>query len=286
MTYHIKPCDGLITSFMSRGRKHPLAGVIRAHQGIDIGSSEDNRIWASASGRVHSTGYSEDSAGNYVLITHPNGQTTSYSHLSRVDVARGQRVSQGQRIGMKGATGAAKGVHLHFEIVNGPWTNSYNNKLNPLLYFVDPLTTKMQVVLKRLGYEVDVDGFYGEQMITAVALYQKRNGLTVDGYAGRGTYARIMAEDVKQVAGIQTPKPVEKEEVVALGNKIELEFDSGTLQEAVETLFGSKLQQELLIELVEQHGLSDIWKKRQEDFTLKNGDMLGLLVVTWLKASR
>ena len=58
--------------------------------------------------------------GNAVVIKHGNGHSTVYAHLSKMLVRRGQSVSQGQTLGLVGATGWATGPHLHFEFrVNG-----------------------------------------------------------------------------------------------------------------------------------------------------------------------
>ena len=58
--------------------------------------------------------------GNVVIVKHRNNSTTVYAHLSRINVRRGQGVSQGQNIGAVGQTGWATGPHLHFEFrVNG-----------------------------------------------------------------------------------------------------------------------------------------------------------------------
>ena len=58
--------------------------------------------------------------GNVIFIDHKAGHTTVYAHLSRINVKRGERISQGQNIGAVGSTGWATGPHLHFEFrVNG-----------------------------------------------------------------------------------------------------------------------------------------------------------------------
>ena len=54
--------------------------------------------------------------GNVVEIRHSNERSTLYAHLSRIDVAQGQRIEQGQNLGAVGATGWATGPHLHFEV--------------------------------------------------------------------------------------------------------------------------------------------------------------------------
>ena len=53
--------------------------------------------------------------GNVIEVTHRSGKTTLFAHLSRIDVKRGQKVSQGDFIGAVGSTGQSTGPHLHFE---------------------------------------------------------------------------------------------------------------------------------------------------------------------------
>ena len=57
------------------------------------------------------TGY-----GNFVIIDHGDGQWSAYAHLSQILVECSAAVTQGELIGLAGATGTATGSHLHFEI--------------------------------------------------------------------------------------------------------------------------------------------------------------------------
>ena len=57
--------------------------------------------------------------GNGVVIDHGDGWKSQYFHLSRVDVAAGAQVGQGQRVGGLGSTGRSTGPHLHFQIGRG-----------------------------------------------------------------------------------------------------------------------------------------------------------------------
>jgi murein DD-endopeptidase MepM/ murein hydrolase activator NlpD len=102
----------------------PVAGCVRTQglhgpygTAIDFGCPIGTPIIASADGvviRSDASGYN-GGYGEVVIISHPNGTQTIYSHLSRIDVGVGTKVSQGQVIGATGNTGRSTGPHLHFE---------------------------------------------------------------------------------------------------------------------------------------------------------------------------
>ena len=95
----------------------------RHHGGIDIGAPRGTNVVAADGGTVI-TSTSGGSYGNYVAISHGNGITTLYAHLSSRSVSVGDTVSKGQLIGHVGSTGNATGSHLHFEVsVNGSRVN-------------------------------------------------------------------------------------------------------------------------------------------------------------------
>ncbi len=66
-----------------------------------------------------------------MIIRHADGKYTLYGHLSQPLVAAGQRVTEGERIGLSGATGNATGPHLHFEVRTGP---DYGSDIDPVAY--------------------------------------------------------------------------------------------------------------------------------------------------------
>lgn len=112
-----------ITSHFSRNRFHPVLKVHRPHLGIDYGAPVGTPVQSIGSGRVVFAGR-KGGAGNLVQVQHANGYETMYLHLSRVLVRSGQRVEQGQRIGLVGMTGLATGPHLDFRILqNGKYRN-------------------------------------------------------------------------------------------------------------------------------------------------------------------
>jgi murein DD-endopeptidase MepM/ murein hydrolase activator NlpD len=95
-------------------RLHPIMQTWRAHNGVDYGAPTGTPVRTVGDGIVDFAGW-QNGYGNVVHVKHAGEKTTVYAHLSKLDVHKGQKVEQGQRIGLVGATGWATGPHLHFE---------------------------------------------------------------------------------------------------------------------------------------------------------------------------
>lgn len=107
-------------------RKSPTAGASSYHKGIDIGAASGTKVLASASGTVTVATY-QWAAGNYIMISHPNGISTVYMHNSKLLVGVGQTVNKGDVIALVGSTGVSTGPHIHFGVrVNGEYVNPLN----------------------------------------------------------------------------------------------------------------------------------------------------------------
>ena len=100
-------------------RWHPISGGYRFHTGLDLAAPQGAAVAATSPGTVVVAGWC-GGYGQCVTIDHGGGVLTLYGHLSRIDVAPGQRVGQGQPIGLVGSTGRSTGPHLHYEVrING-----------------------------------------------------------------------------------------------------------------------------------------------------------------------
>lgn len=98
------------------GRASPGGIGSTNHKGTDIGRvGYSSSIYAAKAGTVIISEYSR-SYGNYVVVSHGSGNTTLYAHMSSRKVSVGQRVNQGDVLGITGSTGNSTGPHLHFEI--------------------------------------------------------------------------------------------------------------------------------------------------------------------------
>ncbi|MEK3993071.1 peptidoglycan DD-metalloendopeptidase family protein [Robertmurraya sp. FSL R5-0851] len=109
------------------------------HYGADIAppvkGALDSQVVASADGVVSRSAYS-GTYGHVVYIKHNIGgqaYETVYAHLQGRAVTLGQTVKQGQFLGLMGDTGDSDGVHLHFEVHLGAWSQNKANAINPAL---------------------------------------------------------------------------------------------------------------------------------------------------------
>lgn len=96
-------------------RRHPIFRKRRFHTGIDLAGPRRSKIRASDSGHVIHSGW-YGGYGRVVIVSHGNGFSTLYAHLTKAMVKKGQNVKKGDVIGLEGSTGFATGPHLHFEV--------------------------------------------------------------------------------------------------------------------------------------------------------------------------
>lgn len=121
-------------SSLFAGRIHPITGKRHSHTGIDVPAPGGTNIYAAKSGVVVTSTYNR-SYGNYVVVSHSDGTSTLYAHMSRRNASEGQTVKQGAVIGYVGTTGSSTGNHLHFEVrVNGVRKNPTDYYKNKTLY--------------------------------------------------------------------------------------------------------------------------------------------------------
>lgn len=110
------PVDGAHRVSSAFGmRRHPVHGDMRIHHGLDLAARTGTPVVAAEPGRVVMAG-NRGGYGLVVDIDHGDGVLTRYAHLNTIEVARGEQLGGGQRLGTVGATGTVTGPHLHFEV--------------------------------------------------------------------------------------------------------------------------------------------------------------------------
>jgi len=118
-----------ITSKYTKSRFHPVQKTWKAHNGTDYAAPSGTPIMTTAAGVVERAGYTAGN-GNFVKVKHSGTYSTQYLHMSKILVKTGQRVDQGQTIGLVGSTGLATGPHVCYRF----WKNGVQ---------VDPLSQNL-----------------------------------------------------------------------------------------------------------------------------------------------
>ena len=110
----MQPCEGSRSNTF--GQRRFFNGQARnPHNGMDIPAAEGAPVVAAGEAKVIDVG-DYFFSGNTVFLDHGQGFLTLYAHLSAVEIAVGDRVGTGAKIGRVGATGRVTGPHLHFSV--------------------------------------------------------------------------------------------------------------------------------------------------------------------------
>lgn len=128
----VKPASGIVTAHGFGMRKHPILGVVRMHEGIDIVADVGTPVYAPGSGTVAFVG-TRGGFGLCIEIDHGFGYRTIMGHLSEAAVKVGQKVNRGSFVARSGNTGLSTGPHLHYEVHHNGLA------LNPEDFFFDDL---------------------------------------------------------------------------------------------------------------------------------------------------
>jgi murein DD-endopeptidase MepM/ murein hydrolase activator NlpD len=111
-------------------RISPFTGKEQFHPGLDIAGAEGTPILAPAKGTVDFVG-KDGALGMSVRIKHDSVYESTYGHLDKASVKKGQRVDRGDVIGYMGNSGRSTGRHLHYELAKN------GKNVNPLHYMMD-----------------------------------------------------------------------------------------------------------------------------------------------------
>lgn len=132
----IKPMPGFYSTREFGVRLHPVLGIKRLHEGLDIVNDIGTPVVATGDGVVQLAGHSGGGFGLVVVINHRFGFQSVYAHLSKISVREGQRVKRGDLIARSGKSGLVSGPHLHYEVRKNGVSQ------NPMDYFFDDVTVQ------------------------------------------------------------------------------------------------------------------------------------------------
>jgi len=122
----IWPAKGRISGVY--GSQRILNGEPRQpHFGVDVAAPTGTPVHAPAAGEIRLAELDLYYSGGTIILDHGHGLSSSFLHMSRVDVVVGQQVAQGEVIGAIGATGRVTGAHLDWRM------NWFEQRLDPAL---------------------------------------------------------------------------------------------------------------------------------------------------------
>lgn len=139
------PVKAKISTVYNRPGSHWKLG---RHTGVDFSIPSGTKVVSAMAGTVLETGSVSwgPSYGISVIIDHGQGIRAIYAHLSALKVKKGDKVEEGELIGLSGNSGNSTGPHLHFESRVSPWR--YGNDIDPTDLFDAKISIKGKVTAK------------------------------------------------------------------------------------------------------------------------------------------
>ena len=129
----IKPMNGFYSTKEFGLRLHPVLGIKKIHEGLDIVNDVGTPVIATGDGYVQLAGHTGGGFGYAIVINNGYGYQTVYAHLSKILVHEGQRVKRGDLIAKSGKSGLVSGPHLHYEVRQNGISQ------NPMDFFFDDI---------------------------------------------------------------------------------------------------------------------------------------------------
>lgn len=144
----IQPINNKQLTLLAAGKKpliNPFHRIEREHHGIDYLIPEGTPIFATADGTIESLSDQISSRGKAIVVDHGNGYKTSYGHLSKIRVKKGDKVKRGDIIALSGNSGLSFAPHLHYEVIFN------NTRVDPIHYFFMELSPEEYKRIKQIA---------------------------------------------------------------------------------------------------------------------------------------
>jgi murein DD-endopeptidase MepM/ murein hydrolase activator NlpD len=131
----LKPAKGRISGVYG-SQRYFNGEPRRPHFGLDIANKTGSPVYAPISGTVVFAEPDLYYSGGTLILDHGHGVTSTYIHLSKLDVKLGDKIAQGNKVAEIGATGRVTGPHLDWRF------NWQGERLDPALLMQDTLANK------------------------------------------------------------------------------------------------------------------------------------------------
>ena len=197
------PLPGSLSVNSRFSKKRCLSGQkCRAHNGTDYKASSGTQALAISDGTVSRVKPDSGRCGGTIIVKHTNGYISSYCHMKRISVTKGQSVTRGDVLGNTGGSskdygrGNSMGAHLHFGLkYNGKWVvpEKHIDKTNILAGGIEEVRPEGVIVMRGDGIEGEPNDKVREIQTLLVARNYILPRFGVDGKFGPETEAAVKA---------------------------------------------------------------------------------------------